>query len=86
MLFKVYRFLGTILEKTRWHWDIWAKVLETTINNYSLSDMINVLEKDYGCEGINYKAVWLWRMKLIHALASLPMPKLTGIIKLMKLS
>lgn len=53
-----------------------------TINNYSLPDMINVLEKDYGCEGINYKTVWLWRMKLIHALASLPMPKLTGIIQI----
>lgn len=52
-----------------------------TINSYSIPDMINVLEKDYGCDGINYKTVWLWRMKLIHALASLPMPKLTGIVQ-----
>ena len=51
------------------------------INSYSLPDMINVLEKDYGCAGINYKTVWLWRMKPIHAFASLPMPKLTGIIQ-----
>ena len=78
---KFTAFSGTILEKTRWHWDIWIKVLEMTINSYSIPDMINVLEKDYGCNGINYKTVWLWRMKLIHALASLPMPKLTGIVQ-----
>lgn len=74
-------FTGTILEKTRWHWDIWIKVFEMTLNNYSIDDMIQVLEKDYGCSGINRKTVWLWRIKLIHALASLPMPKLTGVCK-----
>ena len=75
------RFTDTILEKTRWHWDIWIKVLEMTINSYSIHDMINVLTKDYGCEGINYKTVWLWRMKLIHTLAEMPMPKLTGVVQ-----
>lgn len=74
-------FTNTILEKTRWHWDIWIKVLEMTLNNVSLHDMINVLERDYSCTGINYKTVWLWRMKLIHALAAMPMPTLTGIIQ-----
>jgi transposase-like protein len=74
-------FTNTILEKTRWHWDIWIKVLEMTLNEYSIDSMINVLEKDYGCEGINRKTVWLWRMKLIHALAAMPMPTLTGIIQ-----
>lgn len=73
-------FTNTILEKTRWHWDIWIKVLEMTLNNASLPDMINVLERDYSCTGINYKTVWLWRMKLIHALAAMPMPILSGII------
>ncbi|WP_418884576.1 transposase, partial [Blautia hydrogenotrophica] len=74
-------FSGTILERTRCHWDIWIKVLEMIINSYSLPDMINVLEKEYGCAEINYKTVWLWRMELPHALASLLMPKLTGIIQ-----
>lgn len=78
---KFTRFTNTILEKTHWHWDIWIKVLEMTLNNYSLQDMVNVLEKDYSCKGINIKTVWLWRLKLIHALASLPMPKLTGVIQ-----
>lgn len=75
-------FTNTILEKTRWHWDIWIKVLEMTLNDYSIDAMINVLEKDYGCSGINRKTVWLWRMKLIHVLGSFPMPKLTGVIQI----
>lgn len=75
-------FTNTILEKTHWHWDIWIKVLEMTINSYSIDSMINVLEMDYGCEGINRKTVWLWRMKLIHGLAAMPMPTLTGIIQI----
>lgn len=74
-------FTNTVLEKTRWHWDIWIKVLEMTLNNYSINRMVNVLENDYKCTGINEKTVWMWRLKLIHALASLPTPKLTGIIQ-----
>lgn len=74
-------FTGTILEKSRWHWDIWIKVLEMTINGYSIQAMVNVLQDDYGCDGINPKTVWLWRMKLIHALASIPQPVLTGVIQ-----
>lgn len=74
-------FTNTILEKSRWHWDIWVKVLEMTINNYSLDAMVHVLEDDYGCDGIDRKTVWRWRLKLIHALASLPQPVLTGVIQ-----
>ncbi|WP_064612582.1 IS1/IS1595 family N-terminal zinc-binding domain-containing protein [Streptobacillus moniliformis] len=79
---KFTAFTNTILEKTRWHWDIWIKVLEMTINNFSIKKMVNVLENDYGCTNINEKTVWLWRMKLIHFIASLPIPKLTGIIQI----
>lgn len=43
--------------------------------------MLNVLEDDYGCIGINIKTIWLWRLKLIHAMAANPMPVLTGIIQ-----
>ncbi len=52
---KFTHFTDTIFEKTHWHWDIWIKVLEMTLNNYSLQDMVNVLEKDYSCKGINIK-------------------------------
>lgn len=74
-------FTGTILEKTRWHWDIWIKVLEMTINNYSIHDMMNVLEQDYDCKGIDYKTVWMWRLKLIHAVTSIEQPQLTGVVQ-----
>lgn len=78
---KFTAFTNTILEKTRWHWDIWIKVLEMTINNFSIKKMTNILENDYGCININEKTVWLWRMKLIHSIATLPMPKLNGVIQ-----
>lgn len=54
---KFTKFINTILEKTKWHWDIWVKVLEMTINNFSIKKMVNVLEKDYGCTNINEKIV-----------------------------
>lgn len=79
---KFTKFTNTILEKTRWHQDIWVKVLEMTINNFSIKKMVNVLEKDYGCTNINEKTVWLWRIKLIHSIATLPIPKLTGNIQI----
>ncbi len=78
---KFTRFTGTILEKTRWHWDIWIKVLQETLNNTSIQRTVNMLEQDFDCNGIDSKTVWLWRMKLIHAMASHPMPKLTGVIQ-----
>lgn len=28
-------FTGTILEKTKWHWDVWIAVLNMIINSYS---------------------------------------------------
>lgn len=51
------------------------------INNFSIKKMLNILENDYGCTNINEKTVWLWRMKLIHSIATLPMPKLNGVIQ-----
>lgn len=75
-------FTGSILEKTKWHWDIWIAVLNMTINSYSLKKMEDVLTKDYGCIGINHKTLFLWKHKLIHAVASLPMPKLSGVIQI----
>lgn len=79
---KYTRFTNTILEKTKHHWDIWITVLHMTLNHYSLHKMVNLLEKDYGFEGINYKTIWLWRMKLVNAIGLMPMPQLSGIIQI----
>lgn len=75
-------FSGTILEKTKWHWDAWVKTLEMTINNIPLRAMHNILIKDYGCYGIDLKTIWLWRMKLIHAIATMKTPKLSGVVQI----
>lgn len=75
------RFTNTVLEKTKWHWDIWIEVLNMTINSFSFLDTKNVLERDFGCTGISEKTLFLWRHKLIHALAQMPMPQLTGVIQ-----
>ena len=75
------RFSGTVLEKTRWHWDIWLKVLEMTLNSYSIEDMRQVLINDYNCSGIDTKTIWLWRLKLIHAMSEMPMPLLSGVVQ-----
>lgn len=50
-------FSGTIFEKTKWHWDIWIKVLEMTLNSISLEKMLTTLVNDYNCVGINIKTV-----------------------------
>lgn len=75
-------FTGTILEKTKVHWDVWIKVLEMTLNNIPMEHMQEILIKDYGLTGLNYKTVFLWKHKLINALAQMPMPKLSGIVQI----
>lgn len=72
---------NTILEKTKWHWDIWVKVLNMLINDTSILDMKETLEQDYSCY-IDDMTLFLWVHKLIHALAIQPMPKLTGVIQI----
>lgn len=74
-------FSETILEKTKWHWDNWIAVLNMIINSFSINQMQNVLEKDYGCTGINHKTIFLWKHKLLHAISVLPMPKLSGVVQ-----
>jgi|LGVF01.1.fsa_nt_gb transposase-like protein len=75
-------FTNTILEKTKWHWNIWIKVMNMTLNGYSLKNMRQVLEEDYGCIGIDHKTVFLWRHKLLFALANMPLPQLSGIVQI----
>ncbi|MCB2358602.1 hypothetical protein [Clostridium estertheticum] len=60
-------FTNVVLEKTKWHWDIWIKVLKMTLNNYSLNVMKTVLVNDYGCRGISPKTIFLWKHRLIKA-------------------
>lgn len=76
------RFTGTLLEKSRFPWEVWVTVLRMTLNSDSLKDIQTVLERDYGCEGINIKTVFSMRMKLIHAMAAIEPPTLTGVVQM----
>ena len=79
---KFTAFTDTILEKSHFHWDIWVKILELTINNYSVEKIVNILQNDYKCSNINSKTIWHMRLKLIHSIANLPVPTLTGVIQI----
>jgi transposase-like protein len=76
------RFSGTLLEKSRFPWEVWVEVLRMVLNDDSLENIRTVLIQDFGCDGINLKTVFAMRMKLIHAMAAMPLPKLTGVIQL----
>lgn len=75
-------FTDTILEKTRYSWAVWVGILWTTINNLSLKDTLNIMERDYKLKDkITEEGIYLIRMKLLHACAQMPMPVLSGVIQ-----
>lgn len=74
-------FTNTILEKTKIHWDIWVKVIQLVLNNTPVEHIQKILVKDYHLYDLDYKSVFLWKHKIINALAQMPMPKLSGIIQ-----
>lgn len=76
------RFTGTLLEKSRFPWEVWVTVLRMPLNDDSFEDIKTVLERDYGCEGINIKTVFSMRLKLVFAMADIEPPMLTGVIQM----
>lgn len=74
-------FSNTILEKTKFHWDTWITVMELTLNGYSLNEIRHKLVEDYHYHGIDRKTIFLWRHKIVNALASIPQPRLSGVVQ-----
>lgn len=74
-------FTNTILEKTKIHWDIWVKIVQLVLLNTPVKKIQKILVKDYGMTSLEYRSVFLWKHKIIHSLAQVPMPKLSGIIQ-----
>lgn len=56
---------NTFLESTNFPWKIWVKIMEMTIHNESIADMVNQLEVDYGYLGITEITVLLARHKIL---------------------
>ena len=79
--FRFTRFTGTLLERTRYPWDVWVEVLRMVLNDDSIGKMKVRLEKDFGCEGITNETLFHMRMKLIYSMAAVPPPKLSGVIQ-----
>ena len=74
-------FTNTILEKTKYPWEVWVEMIYSAFSNKDLEQIRSVLEKDYHLAGIDVKTVFLWRHKIMHAIASLPMPTLNGVVE-----
>lgn len=74
-------FTDTLLEKTQFSWDVWVKMTEMHLNGYPLEHMLNVFKIDYGLESLDLNKVFYWKHKIIHAMASMPTPKLKGVIQ-----
>ncbi len=73
---------NTFLENTKFTWKAWVRIVEMTINDYSISKMVNVLEKDFGYVGIEDITLHLARHKILYAISLIPQPVLTGIIQI----
>ncbi len=75
------RFSGTLLERSRYPWDVWVEVLRMTLLDDSIEKMRNRLISDFGCTGISTETLFYMRLKLIYAMAAMPSPKLSGVIQ-----
>lgn len=73
---------NTFLEKSNFDWQTWIRILNMTIQGYSLKDMMNVLEKEFGYAGVTKPSVLLARHKLLNAIYQMPQPILNGIIQI----
>lgn len=74
-------FTDTILEKTKYTWDMWVEVIYLMMSNTSLVKIRNTLEYDYHCVGITEQTVFNWRMKILDACKDIPLPILSGVIE-----
>lgn len=79
--YRFTRFTGTLLERTRYPWDVWVEVLRMVLNDDSIEKTKVRLTKDFGCEGITNETIFHMRMKLIYSMAAVPPPKLSGVIQ-----
>ena len=72
---------GTILEKTRFTWDAWVEVVYQLINWNSIATTQQILADDYHYPNADEKSIWLMRLKVMYALASIESPVLSGTVQ-----
>lgn len=75
-------FMGTILEKTKYDWHTWVKVMHLILKHSTIQSITNELVENDELRDLDYKTVYIWYHKILHAIAQIPMPKLTGVIQI----
>lgn len=75
-------FTGTILEKTKYHWDLWIEVIYMMLCNKSITDIQTTLIDDNHCAGLTASTVERWRYKILSACESVQQPVLSGVIQI----
>lgn len=75
-------FTGTILEKTKYDWHTWVKVMHLILKHGTIQSITNELVENDELRDLDYKTVYIWYHKILHAIAQIPMPKLTGVIQI----
>jgi transposase-like protein len=74
-------FTGTILEKTKYPWEIWVEMVYYALNDFPMEAIKENLKDDFHLLGIDRKTIFHWIHKIIHALAEMPMPTLSGVVQ-----
>lgn len=75
-------FTGTLLEKTKYHWDFWVEMIYQMLSYKSLKDTKEILETELHSAGMQEKTILKWRLKIMEASKSIPLPKLTSITEI----
>lgn len=75
---------NTFLEKSNFNWKAWVRIVDMTIQGYSLERMMNVLDKEPECAaiGVTKASVLLARHKFLNAVYQIPQPTLKGVIQI----
>lgn len=75
-------FTNTMLEKTKWHWDLWVEVIYCMLNNISIKSTQQTLIDDYHALSIDTKTIFNWKHKIMEAAKAIPSPELHGVVQI----
>ena len=55
---------------------------EMVLNHYPMEHMLELLKKDFGLDNLDLKTIFLWTHKILHTMASMPCPSLSGVVQI----
>lgn len=75
-------FTGTVLEKTKYHWDFWIEMIFQMLSFTSLDKIKTIMEEDLHCLGIHHETIYNWRQKIFEASKKVEPPQLEGVVEI----